>query len=53
MMAEVSHQNGKAAGWLNRRHEMFAWISLLWIMFADFYVRMVSMGLITDLNTWG
>lgn len=52
MIGEVAHQNGKAIGWLNQRHELFAWISLIWIMVADFYVRMVSMGVITDLNTW-
>lgn len=39
--------------WLNARHMRFAWISLLWVSFADFYVRMVSMGYIRDLSTWG
>jgi hypothetical protein len=52
MGGNVAHKNGKAVGWLNQRHELFAWISLIWIMIADFYVRMVSMGHITDLNTW-
>ncbi len=53
MIGNASHETGKASGWLNRRHELFAWLSLIWIMIADFYVRMVSMGYITDLNTWG
>ena len=53
MIGEVSHQNGKILTWLNQRHELFAWVSLIWIMVADFYVRMVSNGFITDLNTWG
>ena len=53
MGGNVAHQNGKVVGWLNQRHELFAWLSLIWIMTADFYVRMVSMGCITDLNTWG
>lgn len=52
MIGEVSHETGKASSWLNRRHELFAWLSLIWIVIADFYIRMVSMGIITDLNTW-
>lgn len=51
--ARLSQKTGKGVNWLNQRHEMFAWMSLIWIMVADFYVRMVSMGVITDLNTWG
>ncbi|MFQ5569706.1 MAG: succinate dehydrogenase [Rhodothermales bacterium] len=38
---------------LNRNHMLWAWMSLFWVAFSDFYVRMVSMGYITDLNTWG
>jgi hypothetical protein len=53
MSGNIAHENGKIVGWLNRRHELFAWLSLIWIMIADFYIRMVSMGYITDLNTWG
>ena len=33
---------------LNKRHMLFAWISLFWVGFTDFYVRMVSMGYLTD-----
>lgn len=33
---------------LNKRHMMWAWISLFWVGFTDFYVRMVSMGKIPD-----
>lgn len=43
----------KPTTWLNARHATFAWISLFWILFADLYVRLLSMGVITDLNTWG
>jgi len=50
---KIAHENGKIITWLNQRHELFAWLSLIWIMVADFYVRMVSMGNIIDLNTWG
>jgi hypothetical protein len=30
----------------------FAWASLIWVMVADLYVRLLSMGVIKDLNTW-
>jgi hypothetical protein len=33
---------------LNKRHMMFAWFSLFWVGFTDFYIRACSMGLITD-----
>jgi hypothetical protein len=26
----------------------WAWISLFWVAFTDFYVRMCSMGVLTD-----
>ena len=52
MIGNVMHQNGKFFGWLNKRHELFAWISLIWIVIADLYVRLVSMGVIHDLSTW-
>lgn len=42
----------KRATWLNERHMRFAWLSLFWVGFTDVYVRLVSMGVITDLNTW-
>jgi len=33
---------------LNRRHMLFAWLSLFWVGFTDLYVRLVSMGVWTD-----
>ena len=33
---------------LNARHMRFAWFSLFWVGFSDFYVRMCSMGVISD-----
>ena len=33
---------------LNRRHMLFAWISLFVVGFSDIYVRLVSMGIWTD-----
>lgn len=38
---------------LNARHHLWAWLSLFWVGFSDFYVRMVSMGIWHDVNTWG
>jgi hypothetical protein len=40
------------ASWFNARHMQFAWFSLVWVMLTDLYVRLCSMGIITDLNTW-
>jgi hypothetical protein len=42
----------KKATWFNGRHMQFAWASLLWVMVADLYVRLVSHGVIHDFNTW-
>ena len=39
--------------WFNGRHMLFAWLSLVWVVFTDVYVSMCSSGAITDLNTWG
>lgn len=33
---------------LNRRHMLFAWLSLFWVGFSDVYVRLCSMGVFTD-----
>jgi succinate dehydrogenase / fumarate reductase flavoprotein subunit len=37
----------KQASWFNERHMEFAWVSLVWVMVADLYVRLLSMGVIT------
>jgi hypothetical protein len=33
---------------LNRRHMLFAWMSLFWVGFTDAYVRLCSMGIWHD-----
>ena len=33
---------------MNRRHQLFAWLSLFSVGFADIYVRLCSMGIWTD-----
>ena len=43
----------KASTVLNVFHARFAWFSLFWVAFSDIYIRLVSMGIITDFNTWG
>ena len=38
----------KCVGCLNRRHMLFAWMSLFSVMFADLYVRLCAMGVWSD-----
>lgn len=33
---------------LNKRHMLFAWLSLFWVGFTDIYIRLCSMGVWTD-----
>jgi len=35
---------------LNPKHMQFAWVSLIWVAFSDFYVRMVASGAIDDIR---
>ena len=51
--ATLKHGLWKRSSWLNERHMRFAWMSLFWVGFSDLYVRLVSMGIIRDFNTWG
>jgi hypothetical protein len=50
--ATVAYGAWKKVSWFNARHMQFAWASLLWVMVTDLYVRLCSMGVIRDLNTW-
>lgn len=38
----------RCAGCFNRRHGLWAWMSLFWVGFSDLYVRLCSMGVWTD-----
>jgi len=38
------------ASCLNRRHMIWAWLSLISVMFADVYVRLCAMGIWTDVR---
>ena len=35
---------------MNEHHMLCAWISLIWVALADLYVRLLSMGVITDVR---
>ncbi|GAB2505349.1 hypothetical protein [Nocardia heshunensis] len=35
---------------INPHHQRMAWISLIWVAFTDVYVRLLSMGVISDLR---
>ncbi len=48
----LKYSSWKRVTWLNERHMQFAWMSLLWVGFTDVYVRLVSMGILHDFNTW-
>lgn len=49
----LRYSGWKRASWFNERHMEFAWLSLVWVMVTDLYIRLLAMGVITDLNTWG
>jgi hypothetical protein len=51
--ATIKYGAWKKASWFNERHLEFAWLSLIWVMITDLYIRLLSAGVITDLNTWG
>jgi hypothetical protein len=47
---KTRHGFWKKTSVLNERHMLFAWISMLSVGFADFYVRLVASGAIKDLS---
>src|SRR5687767_7952844 len=48
--AHVRRRMFQCATCLNRQHMLFAWMSLFWVGFSDIYVRMLAMGIWTDLR---
>ena len=46
----VRHNLYKCVSCLNRRHMLWAWMSLFWVGFTDIYVRMCSMGVWSDIR---
>jgi hypothetical protein len=51
--AGMRHSLWRRVTALNERHMEFAWLSLFWVAFSDLYVRLVSMGVLHDVSTWG
>ena len=47
---EHRYRAWRFVSWFNRNHMQWAWVSLFWVGFTDLYVRLVSMGIITDLR---
>ena len=48
----IRYRLWKGISWLNGRHMMWAWVSMIWVALADIYVRMVAMGKWIDYSTW-
>ena len=46
----MRHSCWKGVTFLNHRHMLWAWVSLFWVGFADFYVRMLATGTFTDMR---
>jgi hypothetical protein len=44
----LCHKSYNCVSCLNRRHMLWAWMSLFSVMFADVYVRLCSMGIWKD-----
>ena len=49
-MGEARHTAWRGISFLNDRHMLLAWLSLFSVGLADFYVRLVASGTITDLR---
>jgi len=47
-MGNARHKAWKGVSLLNRKHMLWAWLSLFMVGFADFYVWMVARGTFTD-----
>lgn len=50
--ADLQHKAWSFTTMLNQRHMLFAWTSLYWFLCSDVYIRLVSMNIIPDVNTW-
>jgi hypothetical protein len=49
-LGELRYRLWSWASALNEHHMLWAWVSLFWVAFSDFYVWMVASGRITDLR---
>ncbi len=48
--APSCHATYQCVSCLNRRHMLWAWMSLVWVGFSDLYVRLCSMGVWHDVR---
>jgi len=48
--APLCQKTYRCVSCLNRRHMLWAWISLFWVAFSDLYVRLCAMGVWRDLR---
>jgi hypothetical protein len=53
LCSRLRHKAWKAISRINYRHGFWAWVSLISIIIADVYIRLLAAGVITDINTWG
>jgi len=50
--ASVGYRFWRGSTWLNERHMLLAWCSLVWVALTDVYILLVSSGIIRDINSW-
>lgn len=50
--AKTRYRAWNAVSALNERHGVWAWISLITIIIADLYIRLLSSGVLNDISTW-
>jgi hypothetical protein len=46
--APVRYKTWRCVSCFNRKHMLWAWMSLFWVMFSDIYIRLCSMGIWYD-----
>ena len=44
LCSRPAYKGWRFVSWFNEHHSLWAWVSLFWVGFADFYVHMCSMG---------
>ena len=49
-MGKPRYKLWRGVTFLNRNHQFWAWVSLVWVGLTDVYIRLVSMGVITDVR---
>lgn len=44
MNSDLSYNSWKFVSWFNKRHMLWAWLSLFWVAFTDLYVWLIASG---------